>query len=57
MQKERLYLIFCNGKLLHITFDYFYFKRLLKKYDRMWKKVEGRKIEVEKMLENSTVAN
>lgn len=57
MQKERLYLIFCNDKLINYTFDYFYFKRLLKKYDKMWKKVEGRKIEVQKLLEISTSVN
>lgn len=57
MQRETLYLIFFNGKLLHIAYDYYYFKRLLKKYDKMWKKVEARKIETKKILEISTSVN
>lgn len=66
MKNDIIYMIFRKNDensvhiykydLLNFTNDYFYFKRLMKKYVSNNEKVYGRKIRVQKLLENSTAA-
>lgn len=56
MQKNYLYLIFFRNELINYTFDIFYFKRLLRKYEEKGIKVYGRRVRIQDLLEISTVA-
>ena len=54
---KNYYMIFKDDELLNITVDYYYFKRLAKKYKQQYNNIELRAITSYRLLENSTGVN